>query len=177
MKAVLRTILIMIAIAIIAPSVAVASDTGGFDTERYFASRDGRTMIAVGEIDFDDPYIAAAVVDLMTPREVEAAMGGIVLKQEPMPIEQQRFFGLDAMTLTAGMLPDGTAYLLAIFAKDGVTGLAMMAGDDLDGGAFAEWTVVLFADGAEHVSAPIGFSELTDDADSDVFDALTGGSI
>lgn len=169
------------AMALLAVLVAfapvAASDDGMI---RGFVSSSG-TAIIVGELPMDSTSQARTAVRMMDASALESSMDVLIIEQNPLSRDLTRTFDLDAATISAGLM-DGTPFLLLIYAQGDVVTLAMMAGDDLDGEMFAEWTVRLFLTGAEDIDAPFGYVEVpTDDRDTadteNPFDDLVEGRI
>ena len=170
------------AMALLAVLVAFAPVAASDDGEiRAFVSSNG-TVIIVGELPIDSRADGRAIVRMMDASALESSMDVLIISQERLSRDLAQMMGLSAGTISAGLMDDGTPFLLVLAANDDAVTLAMMAGDDLDGEMFAAWTFDLFWDGIDDIDAPFGYVEVpTDDRDTadtdNPFDGLIEGRI
>lgn len=170
------------AMALLAMLIAFAPVAASDDGEiRAFVSSNG-TAIIVGELPIDNRADGRAIVRMMDASALESSMDVLIIEQNPLSRDLTRMMGLSAGTISAGLMDDGTPFLLVLAANDDAVTLAMMAGDDLDGEMFAAWTFDLFWDGIDDIDAPFGYVEVpTDDRDTadtdNPFDDLVEGRI
>ena len=178
----IRRPFVVAAMALLAVLVAFAPVAASDDGEiRAFVSSNG-TVIIVGELPIDNRADGRAIVRMMDASALESSMDVLIISQERLSRDLTRMMGLSAGTISAGLMDDGTPFLLVLAANDDAVTLAMMAGDELDGEMFAAWTFDLFWDGIDDIDAPFGYVEVpTDDRDTadtdNPFDGLIEGRI